>query len=148
MSDSLWVAVAAVALLGLVAALVEGRARTRQGREARGRQGGGAGPAGPGTPRRGEIWWADVPFADGPGSKDRPCLVVSVRGRHARVAKITSQSHERRPGVVPLPPGTVDDPARRRSYLETAEMRRVPLSAFRRRAGSIDAATMKSLKLS
>ncbi|MYS22128.1 type II toxin-antitoxin system PemK/MazF family toxin [Streptomyces sp. SID4948] len=94
------------------------------------------------------MWWADVPFEDEPGSKDRPCLVVSVRGRTARVAKITSRHHVELPGVVPLPAGTVDDAAGRQSYLETRELRHVPLSAFRRRAGSLDPREMKSLKLS
>ncbi|MEK8143470.1 type II toxin-antitoxin system PemK/MazF family toxin [Streptomyces sp. M10(2022)] len=51
-----------------------------------------------GKPRPGEIWWAQVPYEDGPGSKDRPCLVLSVRGSTVVVAKITSKHHEERPG--------------------------------------------------
>lgn len=62
-----------------------------------------------------EIWWADVPFEDGPGSKDRPCLVLSVRGGTAVVAKITSKHHEERPGVIALPPGSVGDARGRRA---------------------------------
>ncbi|MFC4035358.1 type II toxin-antitoxin system PemK/MazF family toxin [Streptomyces polygonati] len=148
MSGQMWIVAAAVALLALIATLVEGRARQRRPR--RPESGTSAGPAATGAaaPRRGEIWWADVPFEDGPGSKDRPCLVVSVRGRNARVAKITSQHHLELPGVVALRPGAVDDAAGRQSYLETHELRRVPLSAFRRRAGILDAREMKSLKLS
>ncbi|MFD5434414.1 type II toxin-antitoxin system PemK/MazF family toxin [Kitasatospora sp. NPDC091257] len=102
-----------------------------------------AGPTGP-KPRPGagpepqEIWWAQVPFEDGPGSKDRPCLVLRVRGRTATVAKITSKHHAERPGVLPLPPGTVGDREGRASWLETDELREVPLSAFRRRAGAVD----------
>ncbi|MGW7443890.1 type II toxin-antitoxin system PemK/MazF family toxin [Kitasatospora sp. NPDC054795] len=102
-----------------------------------------AGPTGP-KPRPGagpepqEIWWAQVPFEDGPGSKDRPCLVLRVHGRTATVAKITSKHHAERPGVLPLPPGTVGDREGRASWLETDELREVPLSAFRRRAGAVD----------
>ncbi|MEV7185352.1 type II toxin-antitoxin system PemK/MazF family toxin [Kitasatospora sp. NPDC093102] len=102
-----------------------------------------AGPTGP-RPRTGagpepqEIWWAQVPFEDGPGSKDRPCLVLRVHGRTVTVAKITSKHHAERPGVLPLPPGSVGDRQGRASWLETDELREVPLSAFRRRAGAVD----------
>ncbi|MFJ6622200.1 type II toxin-antitoxin system PemK/MazF family toxin [Kitasatospora sp. NPDC091335] len=103
-------------------------------------------PAGPPRPRPRpgtapaprEIWWADVPFEDGPGSKDRPCLVLRVHGRTATVAKITSKHRAERPGVLPLPPGTVGDRQGRTSWLETDELREVPLSSFRRRAGTLD----------
>ncbi|MEV7772623.1 type II toxin-antitoxin system PemK/MazF family toxin [Kitasatospora sp. NPDC086791] len=104
-----------------------------------------AGPTGPRPrpdtrvrPEPQEIWWAEVPFEDGPGSKDRPCLVLRVRGRTATVAKITSKHHAERPGVLPLPPGSVGDRQGRASWLETDELREVPLSAFRRRAGTVD----------
>ncbi|MFW3459930.1 hypothetical protein ACN24K_03140 [Streptomyces microflavus] len=87
-----WVALVAVVLLALVAAVVDGRgARTGAPVPAAPAAGGStrppsrpSGPAGRGdgrTPRAGEVWWADVPYEDGPGSKDRPCLVLSVRGR-------------------------------------------------------------------
>lgn len=85
------------------------------------------------------MWWADVPYEDGPGSKDRPCLVLSVRGRSALVAKITSKHHEERPGVIALPAGTVGDRRGRRSFLETDELREVRVAAFRRRVGTVDA---------
>ncbi|WP_335976633.1 type II toxin-antitoxin system PemK/MazF family toxin [Streptomyces sp. CA2R106] len=148
MSGGMWAAVLAVAALALVAAVVDGRARSR--RPPRGARG-GAGP-GPGRgpalrqPRRGEVWWARVPFKDGPGGKDRPCLVLSVRGGSARVAKITTKRHAGLPGVLALPPGTVDDAAGRQSYLETGELRDVPLPAFRRRAGALDPGFMKRLE--
>ncbi|MCX4969629.1 type II toxin-antitoxin system PemK/MazF family toxin [Streptomyces sp. NBC_00654] len=169
MNTSWWVALAAVVLLALVAAVVDGRGRS--GRRP-GRRGGGTGPAGAGrgagggrgadrpggrtrppgkpsapgrgtgggggrTPRPGEIWWADVPFEDGPGSKDRPCLVLSVRGERAVVAKITSKHHEERPGVIALPPGTVGDLRGRQSFLETDELREVAVRGFRRRVGGV-----------
>ncbi|MEV7925050.1 MULTISPECIES: type II toxin-antitoxin system PemK/MazF family toxin [unclassified Kitasatospora] len=139
-STGVWVvlAVAGVALLAaVVGALVR---RTRPAPR----------PAGPTAPRprqaaKGrpgpqpqEIWWAEVPFEDGPGSKDRPCLVLRVHGRTATVAKITSKHHAERPGVLPLPPASVGDRQGRTSWLETDELREVPLSAFRRRAGTVD----------
>ncbi len=89
-------------------------------------------------PRAREIWWAEVPFEDGPGSKDRPCLVLSVRGDRALVAKITSKYHDERPGVIALPPGAVGDARGRASFLETDELRDVPLVEFRRRVGEAD----------
>lgn len=102
-----------------------------------------SGPAGPrprpgAGPRPQEVWWALVPFEDGPGAKDRPCLVLRVHGRTATVAKITSKHHAERPGVLPLPPGVVGDRQGRASWLETDELREVPLADFRRRAGTVD----------
>ncbi|WP_406394854.1 type II toxin-antitoxin system PemK/MazF family toxin [Streptomyces sp. NBC_00887] len=141
-----WVALAAVVLLALVATVTD--ARGRGGRGPR-RPGGRTRPPGrapererrprPGAvPRPGEIWWAEVPYEDGPGSKDRPCLVLSVRGGTAVVAKITSKHHEERPGVIALPPGAVGDARGRRSFLETDELRDVAVSGFRRKAGEVD----------
>ncbi|MFF0331050.1 type II toxin-antitoxin system PemK/MazF family toxin [Streptomyces fimicarius] len=159
-----WVALAAVVLLALVAAVVDGRGRSDRGpRSRRPRQPVGSArppsrpsrpsrPSGPDargggreegrTPRAGEVWWADVPYEDGPGSKDRPCLVISVRGRGrgrtALVAKITSKHHEERPGVIALPAGTVGDRQGRQSFLETDELREVRIAGFRRRVGAVD----------
>ncbi|NDZ82305.1 type II toxin-antitoxin system PemK/MazF family toxin, partial [Streptomyces sp. SID10853] len=105
-----------------------GRPRKRPGR-----------PGRPGrVPRAGEIWWALVPYEDGPGGKDRPCLVLSVRGDAALVAKITSKHHEERPGVIALPAGAVGDARGRRSFLETDELRDVRVGEFRRWAGDVD----------
>ncbi len=145
MSSTMWIAVLAVAALGLVAALVDGRARSGRVPDRRGGR-----PAGPGrgrVPKRGEVWWADVPFEDGPGSKDRPCLVLSVRERTARVAKITSRPHEELPGVVLLPADAVDGAEGRRSYLQSGELRDVPLPAFRRPAGTLGSRFMRRLDL-
>ncbi|MEU8678427.1 type II toxin-antitoxin system PemK/MazF family toxin [Streptomyces sp. NPDC048560] len=142
MNTSWWVALVAVVLLALVVAVVDGR-----GRGGRGRPGGRTRPPGrPGGPRRGtgqlpragEIWWAEVPYEDGPGSKDRPCLVLSVRRGTAVVAKITSKHHAERPGVIALPPGSVGDAQGRTSYLEPDETRRVAVRAFRRKVGVVD----------
>ncbi|MGO1020716.1 type II toxin-antitoxin system PemK/MazF family toxin [Streptomyces rubiginosohelvolus] len=150
-----WVALVAVVLLALVAAVVDGRGRSDRGPRSRrpGRPAGSSQPSRPSSssrpstsdarvPRAGEVWWADVPYEDGPGSKDRPCLVISVRGRGrgrtALVAKITSKHHEERPGVIALPAGAVGDRRGRQSFLETDELREVRVDAFRRRVGAVD----------
>ncbi|MGX1910296.1 type II toxin-antitoxin system PemK/MazF family toxin [Streptomyces phaeochromogenes] len=152
MDTSWWLALAAVVLLAGVATLVDGWGRRgRRGSSGgRGRsQGRSTGrppgrPRGlrssrPSRPRPAEIWWANVPYEDGPGAKDRPCLVLSVRGRTAVVAKITSKNHdERRAGVIPLPPGSVGDARGRASFLETDELRGLPVRDFRRRVGPVD----------
>ncbi|MFZ3557815.1 MULTISPECIES: type II toxin-antitoxin system PemK/MazF family toxin [unclassified Streptomyces] len=130
MDTSWWLALAAVVLLALVATLVDGWGRRAPRRRAP-RVGGGG-------PQPGDIWWALVPYEDGPGGKDRPCLVLSVRRGVATVAKITSRYHDERPGVIALPPGSVGDAHGRASYLETDELRSVPVGDFRRRAGVID----------
>ncbi|MFI6404245.1 type II toxin-antitoxin system PemK/MazF family toxin [Streptomyces sp. NPDC050548] len=124
-----WLALAAVMLLALVATLVDGWGRGRRpSRSVRGDR-----------PRPAEIWWANVPYEDQPGAaKDRPCLVLAVRGRTATVAKITSKYHDERGGVIALPPGAVGDAQGRASYLETAELRSVPVADFRRRVGVAD----------
>jgi mRNA-degrading endonuclease toxin of MazEF toxin-antitoxin module len=145
MDTSWWLALAAVVLLALVAALVDGWGRGHRPRRHGGRPPGRAeGPKGQrgraAKPRPAEIWWANVPFEDGPGGKDRPCLVLSVRGRSATVAKITSKYHDERPGVIPLPPGAVGDAQGRPSFLETDELRDLPVGEFRRRVGVVDPA--------
>ncbi|HLL36351.1 MAG TPA: type II toxin-antitoxin system PemK/MazF family toxin [Streptomyces sp.] len=120
MDTSWWPALVAVVLLALVAVLVDGWGRRRpRGHRSRGR--GGA------RPQPAEIWWADG-----------PCLVLSVRGRRARVAKITSKYRDERAGVVPLPPGAVGDTQGRASFLETDELCEVPVGDFRRRVGVVD----------
>jgi mRNA-degrading endonuclease toxin of MazEF toxin-antitoxin module len=124
MDTSWWLALGAVALLAAAAALVW---RVRAGRA-----------VAPERPRPAEIWWANVPFEDGPGAKDRPCLVLSVRGRRATVAKISSRFRDERAGVVPLPPGAVGDAQGRASFLETDELREVPVCDFRRKVGVMD----------
>ncbi|WP_326603960.1 type II toxin-antitoxin system PemK/MazF family toxin [Streptomyces sp. NBC_01799] len=148
MNMSWWPVLGAVVLLALIATIADGRGRLgrgdrRPGGRPRGRTrppGRTEGPRGgpERTPRPGEIWWAEVPYEDGPGSKDRPCLVLSVRDGTARVAKITSKHHDERPGVIALPPGAVGDPRGRASFLETDELRDVVVRGFRRRVGVVD----------
>ncbi|WRZ92669.1 type II toxin-antitoxin system PemK/MazF family toxin [Streptomyces sp. NBC_01007] len=145
MDTSWWLALAAVVLLALVATLVDGwgrrgrrpAARTRPPGRPRGPRRGTTLRGGP-LPRAAEIWWANVPYEDGPGAKDRPCLVLVVRGKRVTVAKITSKYHDERPGVIPLPPGAVGDAHGRPSFLETDELREVPVGDFRRRVGVVD----------
>ncbi|MEV3992832.1 type II toxin-antitoxin system PemK/MazF family toxin [Streptomyces sp. NPDC049837] len=138
MDTSWWLALGAVVVIALVAAVSDA---TGRGRRPGGRT---RPPARPGEPppgrrpRPGEIWWADVPYEDGPGSKDRPCLVLAVRGDTALVAKITSRYRDERPGVIALHPDAVGDARGRPSFLETDELRDVPLWHFRRRASQVD----------
>ncbi|MEV6245412.1 type II toxin-antitoxin system PemK/MazF family toxin [Streptomyces sp. NPDC051742] len=150
MDTSWWPALVAVVVIALVVALADGwkRSKRRPAPPSARRPPGRTRPPGrpprkapprPGRgPKEAEIWWADVPFEDGPGSKDRPCLVLAVRGDMALVAKITSKYHDERPGVIALPPGAVGDAQGRPSFLETDELREVPVSGFRRRAGTAD----------
>ncbi|MET7480591.1 type II toxin-antitoxin system PemK/MazF family toxin [Streptomyces sp. NPDC005648] len=136
MDTSWWLALAAVVLLALVATLVDGWGRGRRPPGRRSRPPGR--PDEPARPRPAEIWWANVPFEDGPGGKDRPCLVLVVHGERATVAKITSKYHDERGGVIPLPPGAVGDAQGRAGFLETGELREVPVWEFRRRVGVVD----------
>ncbi|MGW6059830.1 type II toxin-antitoxin system PemK/MazF family toxin [Streptomyces sp. NPDC055189] len=143
MDTSWWLALAAVVVLAVVATVVDGWGRGHRGPRGRATRPPGR-PRGPRrqlpAPKPAEIWWARVPYEDGPGEKDRPCLVLSVRGESAVVAKITSKYHDERPGVIPLPPGSVGDARGRPSFLETDELRDVPVWEFRRRAGIVDPA--------
>ncbi|MGW3951388.1 type II toxin-antitoxin system PemK/MazF family toxin [Streptomyces sp. NPDC004752] len=158
MDTSWWLALAAVVLLALVATLVDGWGRGRRparrgtrppGREEHPR-------ARAERPRPGDIWWVNLPYGGGPESegaarstsgrtavgdgraKDRPCLVLAVHGKRATVAKISSKYHDERAGVIPLPPGSVGDAHGRPSFLETDELRQVPVWDFRRRVGVVD----------
>ena len=138
MDTSWWLALAAVILLALVATLIDGWGRGRRPAGRRTRPPGRPGVRGGGRPRPAEIWWANVPYEDRPGNKDRPCLVLVVHGERAVVAKITSKYHDERAGVIPLPPGAVGDAQGRASFLETDELREVPVWEFRRRVGVVD----------
>ncbi|MEU9823926.1 type II toxin-antitoxin system PemK/MazF family toxin [Micromonospora chersina] len=121
-----------------------GRPDGRPGEKpARGRTGAAPRPRdagrGPATaPRAGEIWWADVPYADGTGSKVRPCLVLRVDGRDADVLKITSQDKSDRDDHVPIPTRSWDPNADHDSFLDVSEPIRLPLAAFEDRAGPCD----------
>ena len=129
MDTSWWLALAAVVLLALVAALVDGWGRRRpEGRRTR-RPGASA--------VRRDLVGGRAPRGQG-GGRDRPCLVLAVRGRHATVAKITSKYRDERVGVIPLPSGAVGDAQGRPSFPETGEPRQVPVWDFRSRVGVVD----------
>ena len=53
----------------------------------------------------GDVWFAEVPFEDGSGSKDRPVLVLSVVARSCEVARFTSQDKNGRRDHVRVPQG-------------------------------------------
>ncbi|MEH0933589.1 type II toxin-antitoxin system PemK/MazF family toxin [Micromonospora psammae] len=90
------------------------------------------------SPRPGEIWWADVPFHDGTGSKVRPCLVLRADERGAEVLKITSQDKSNRDDHVRIPTRDWDPDADADSWLDLAEPLRIPPDAFADRAGTCD----------
>ncbi|MDG4808241.1 type II toxin-antitoxin system PemK/MazF family toxin [Micromonospora sp. WMMD1120] len=91
------------------------------------------------SPAPGEIWWADVPYADGSGSKVRPCLVLRVDSRGADVLKITSQDKSDRDDHVRIPTREWDPGAEHDSYLSLAEPIRLSLADFADHAGRCDA---------
>ena len=153
MDTSWWPALGAVVLLALVATLVDGWGRgrkPRRGRERRRTRPPGRplkrGRAPARLPEPAEIWWANVPYEDRQGAKDRPCLVLAVRGQRVTVAKITSRNRAERDGVIALPPGSVGDAGGRASYLETDELRVVPVRDFRRRVGVMDPAVWDQVR--
>lgn len=114
-ADHPWVTVGAIAALLLLVRLL-GRRRPRAG-----------------APRAGEVWFAEVPFEDGTGSKDRPVLVLSATGRSYEVARFTSQDKFGRRDHVRVPQGIPGLP--RASWLDLRPTR-LPRSAFRRRTGA------------
>ncbi|WP_244236873.1 type II toxin-antitoxin system PemK/MazF family toxin [Micromonospora violae] len=91
------------------------------------------------TPAPGEIWWADVPYADGSGSKVRPCLVLRADSRSADVLKITSQDKSDRDDHVQIPTRDWDPDAEHDSYLSLTEPIRLSSDAFADHAGRCDA---------
>ncbi|MEV0811141.1 type II toxin-antitoxin system PemK/MazF family toxin [Micromonospora sp. NPDC050200] len=99
-----------------------------------------------GTPRPGEIWWADVPYHDGTGSKVRPCLVLRADDRGAEILKITSQDKSSRDDHVRIPTRDWDPDADHDSWLDLAEPVHVPTGAFTNRAGTCDQALWRRLK--
>jgi hypothetical protein len=97
-------------------------------------------------PRPGDIWWADVPFEDGPGSKVRPCLVLRTHRRGAEVLKITSQDRSERRDHIEIPTTAWDKRATHNSYLDLSDPYLIRDSAFQRRAGQVDATTWRAAR--
>jgi PemK-like, MazF-like toxin of type II toxin-antitoxin system len=89
-------------------------------------------------PRPGEIWWADVPYEDGTGSKVRPCLVLRTGRYGAEVLKITSQDKGNRTDHVRIPTQAWDPGADHDSYLDLTDPIPVAPAAFADRAGTCE----------
>ncbi|WP_041832813.1 type II toxin-antitoxin system PemK/MazF family toxin [Actinoplanes sp. N902-109] len=87
------------------------------------------------VPRRGDIWWAQVPFARGRGSKLRPCVVLRHTDGGILVLKVTSQDKSHRRDHVLIPTRRWDPYAKRDSYVNLGEPILVQRTAFQRRAG-------------
>lgn len=85
------------------------------------------------TARRGEVWFAMVPFRDGTGAKDRPVVVLGTAGRRCTVVRLTSQDQDGRPGYARSPEALPGLSARGWVDLEPMELDR---SALRRRTGT------------
>ncbi|NUU19413.1 hypothetical protein HP550_19365 [Cellulomonas humilata] len=84
------------------------------------------------APRPGEVWFAQVPFEDGTGSKDRPVLVLSVLGGSCEVARFTSRDRTGRRDYLPVPQGTPGLP--KASWLDRRPIT-LDRSALRRHVG-------------
>jgi hypothetical protein len=100
----------------------------------------------PGAQQPGEIWWADVPYEDGPGSKVRPCLVLRADRDGADILKITSQDKSERTDHVQIPTKSWDPGADHDSFLDLTDPIRVPASAFEDRAGTCDPALWQQVR--
>ncbi|WFE49938.1 type II toxin-antitoxin system PemK/MazF family toxin [Micromonospora sp. WMMD1155] len=98
------------------------------------------------VPAPGEIWWADVPYADGTGSKVRPCLVLRADSRGADVLKITSQDKSDRDDHVRIPTRDWDPGAEHDSYLSLTEPIRLDFAAFADHAGRCDADLWRTIR--
>lgn len=120
--DDRQVIVAAIALVVLLS-VVRAAIRRRRGR-----------------PAPGEVWFAQVPFDDGTGSKDRPVLVLSVDGRSLTVAKFTSQDRSARRDHRRVPDGLLG--LRRSSWVNLRPVA-LPRKAFRRRVARPGAAMVQ-----
>ena len=124
---------AALAIAGLIvyarATRLVGRRQTRALRQPASRRFRGA------QARPGYVWFADVPFDEGGGSKDRPCLVVRTGPRAALVLKVTSQDKRGRTNYTRIATQTWDGNADHDSYLELYPLRELSYAAFRRPAG-------------
>jgi hypothetical protein len=98
------------------------------------------------APQAGEIWWADVPYEDGPGSKVRPCVVLRAYRGGFEVLKITSQDQSHRNDHVEIPTRTWDADATHNSYLDLSDPIKVGTELFSDRAGVLDATVWKQVR--
>ena len=121
MAEHPWVTIGGVAVVLLIGWLRRSRQATRR----------------PSRPRRtrplaGEVWFAQVPFAEGTGSKDRPVLILSATADAWEVARFTSQDRSGRRDFVRVPQGIPGLP--KASWLDRHPIT-LHASAFRRHAG-------------
>jgi PemK-like, MazF-like toxin of type II toxin-antitoxin system len=146
MSAMQWILVGLVAL-GVLVGIVLLRRRRGPTR--------GRGPVTPPPPPRaglrnrpapGEIWWAEVPFQDGTGSKVRPCLVLRTGSGGSTVLKITSQDQSTRAAHVRLPTAGWDPRADHDSWLDLRATYQLRGNAFHRRAGVVDTRSWKAVR--
>jgi PemK-like, MazF-like toxin of type II toxin-antitoxin system len=94
----------------------------------------------------GEIWWADVPFEDGPGSKVRPCLILRPKWRGYQILKITSQDQSHRRDHIEIATRAWDRNATKNSYLDLSDPIRLRERALDNRAGRLDAPTWSKVR--
>lgn len=94
----------------------------------------------------GEVWWAQIPFEEKAGSKDRPALVVATAKRKATVLMFTSADKRGREGFVPVDPRIWQSP--RTSYLRLDRQITIPLTSMRRREGQADSRLMQQVSRS
>ncbi|MCU7826036.1 hypothetical protein [Kitasatospora sp. DSM 101779] len=85
-------------------------------------------------PVPGEMWWADVPFEESGGSKDRPVLVVRVLEGRLEVLRSTSQDRLGRSDHIRLPTGAWNPEAAHDSCLDL-RLRTLTADRLRRYAG-------------
>ncbi|MFC7246426.1 type II toxin-antitoxin system PemK/MazF family toxin [Catellatospora aurea] len=103
-------------------------------------------PAPAGGPQPGEIWWADVPYEDGTGSKVRPCVVLRVKRGAFEILKITSQDQSHRSDHIEIPTKGWDADADHNSFLDLSDPITVTTDAFSNRAGTLDPATWRKVR--
>lgn len=98
------------------------------------------GGAGAPRARRGDVWFALVPYRDGTGAKDRPVVVLSSRGRRCTVVRLTSQDQGGRDGYARTPQPLPGLDGRSWVDLRPLELRR---TALRRRTGDAGTAWLR-----
>ncbi|WP_282204938.1 type II toxin-antitoxin system PemK/MazF family toxin [Kitasatospora fiedleri] len=87
-------------------------------------------------PQPGQVWYAYVPFEEGGGGKDRPCLVVGAGPTGATVLKITSQDKSDLPEHYwPIANTGWNRSGHESSWLQNHTPLRVPYDGFRRPLG-------------
>ncbi|WP_196279137.1 hypothetical protein [Catellatospora vulcania] len=83
-------------------------------------------------PQPQEIWWGEIEFREGDGSKDRPFVVLRALPQHVEVLQITSQDKSHRDDHIPFRTGSSDPYAVDDGYLEL-RVRQVNRLDLRRR---------------